>query len=92
MQEHEYPKEPNSGGQFACQICGAIKHPQMTATCFERATPGNALMPEPARREYASEAYDAIGARLIELRKQRQAVLDAPPEVKLADDLDFGCG
>lgn len=74
MQQHKYPKEPNSGGRFACVICGAVQHPQMTATCFDRPTPSGVLMPEPARREYASEAYGAIGARVAELLKERKEV------------------
>jgi len=89
--EHEYPKEPNSGGQFACVICGAVKHPQMTATCFDRPTPGNALMPAPARRQYASEAFDAIGARVVELRAERLAVLNAPAPAEMSEE-DLMCG
>ena len=89
--EHKYPKEPNSGGQYPCVICGAIRHPQMTATCFDRASPGNALMPEPARRLYASEAFDAIGARLIELGKERQAVLNTPAPAEMSEE-DLMCG
>ncbi len=89
--EHKYPKEPNSGGRYACVICGAIQHPQMTAICLERATPGNALMPEPARRQYASEAYDAIGTRIAELRAERQAVLNTPETVEMSEE-DLMCG
>lgn len=52
-----------------CLHCGAKYHPSMTATCLQRAAAQSGLMPEPARREYACEAFDAIGERLAELQK-----------------------
>ncbi len=48
-------------------------------------------MPEPARRQYASEAFDAIGARVVELRAERVAVLNAPAPAKMSDE-DLMCG
>jgi len=48
-------------------------------------------MPEPARRQYASEAFDAIGARLMELHKERQAVLNTPAPVEMSEE-DLMCG
>jgi hypothetical protein len=63
----------------------------MTATCFDRPTPGNALMPEPARRQYASEAFAAIEERVIELRKERQAVLNAAEPAEMSAE-DLMCG
>lgn len=83
MQEHEYLPATADGKRW-CKHCGSMLHPSNLQTCIERASIGSALMPEPERREYASEAWDAIGARLAELRGEQQAILDAPAPVEMS--------
>ena len=65
-----------------CKHCGALKPDPAENTCIERSGIVSELRPEPARREYASEAFDVIGARLAELRKERDAVLNQPPTME----------
>lgn len=66
--EHSFPPADGSGRKW-CLHCGALWHAQMDATCVARAV---ALAPEPARRTYASEDFDAISARIIELKRERE--------------------
>lgn len=63
---HEFPE----GDRF-CKWCGALQHPQMTATCLQRAIPKSELMPEPKRRQFSCEDAEVISARLAELLKER---------------------
>lgn len=57
-----------------CKHCNAV-NPTALETCVMRdGTASTLLAPEPARREFAIEAFDVIGARLAELRRERDAV------------------
>lgn len=62
--------------------------PGTNSTCLEREVPQSTLRPEPARRQFASEDFDTIGARVAELAQQRQDVLNAPEELPLVVDSD----
>ncbi len=62
-----------------CLHCGATA-PATNCLCLDRPAPVSGLMPEPARRQHASEDFDAIGARLAELAKEREAVRNRPAE------------
>lgn len=71
MQEHEF-------SEGWCLHCGAseagctqVAAEGNTSTCNARADTVNALRPEPARRVYASEDFDAIGERMRELEAER---------------------
>lgn len=93
MRQHE--PDPNSpSGARRCVICGAPLDNGYAYTCLDRPTPGGVLMPEPTRREYASEAYGAIGERVAELERERLATqaefAEAP--VPVADEMDWLCG
>jgi len=92
MQEHEYAP-PLPSGERRCIHCGALKHEKYTYTCLDRVAPGGALMPEPTRRVYASEAWDAIGARMEELQKERKAIeaATAPAEKPIETSEDYMC-
>ena len=94
MKEHKWPKEPNPGNNFCCVIRGAVKHQQMTATCFDVPGIAGRLMPEPARRIVACED-NTVGDRIAELRKEREEALNyiAPDDAAVvAAELDFSCG
>lgn len=93
IREHE-AGHPLPGGGTRCVHCGCPMGTQYTYTCLSRANPGGALMPEPARREYASESWDAIGGRLAELRAERDAATNAvaTEAVPVSDEMDWLCG
>lgn len=58
-----------------CHVCGALKDESGNKderTCLPREDHIGKLAPEPKRREYASEAWDAISARIAEIRKEAQ--------------------
>jgi len=76
--QHEFA----TGGDERCRHCGTprARHDQAAQPCVPRWSGTEKLMPEPARRTYASEDFDAIGARLVELAKEREAQLDEPAE------------
>ena len=59
-----------------CTHCGVTK-PTDQNTCIARLIIEVAERPEPARRQYASESFDAIGERLAELRKERDEAIKA---------------
>ena len=77
-----------------CIICGANSWAKVRAQavlagkgdpgvtderqCLERENYISGLCPEPARRQFASEDFDTIGARLEEIRAE--AVAQAPSE------------
>lgn len=61
-----------------CKHCGASEggyHQTIaaggTSTCLERPVSPSALAREPARRTFAIEDFDVIGARVAELDKER---------------------
>lgn len=93
--EHEYMPVTADGKRW-CKHCGSMLHTRILQTCIERVSPGGLLMPEPARRSWAYEDFDAIGARLIELRKEREAVeataAPAPAEQSADTVDDLLCG
>lgn len=65
-----------------CKHCGAV-NPTELETCIMRSGPASAMvMPEPARREYAIEDFDAIGARLAELRRERETAMNSAPTME----------
>lgn len=86
-----------------CVICGASSWAKLRAQavlackgdpgvaderqCLEREDHVGELRPEPQRRQYASESFDEIGARVTELEKERQSAGAAP-------SMDYGdcCG
>lgn len=93
MREHE-PYLVGDNNVKRCRHCGSAWNDNMGISCIERPGKSNKLMPEPARRVYASEAWDALGARLAELRRERDAVnaTPAPASVSVADEMDWLCG
>lgn len=92
IKEHE-PGHPLPGGGTRCIHCGAPLNTKFTYSCLERPGTSSKLMPEPARRQYASEAYEAIGARQAELAAERTALLSEPAEpVPIANVMDDCCG
>ena len=50
----------------------------MAQPCVPRWSGPKKLMPEPSRRIYASEDCDAIGARVAELAKERETLMNTP--------------
>lgn len=74
---HEFPDTDTRENRW-CKWCGCLWHPQMTATCLQRAIPASELRPEPARREYACEAFEEIGKRLVEVAKESLPVESDP--------------
>jgi hypothetical protein len=73
VSQHEFPE---SDGERRCLHCGGLWRSGITATCIQRAIPANQLMPEPKRREYASEAFDEIYKRLVEVMKESLPVAE----------------
>lgn len=72
IREHEWPI--GEGGVIAdaaeCRHCGHVftGAKRRDLLCIWRDAPdGGGIRPEPARREYASEAWDEIGARITEI-------------------------
>lgn len=70
MRQHLFPE-----GQRFCLYCGALHHQQMTATCVERPDPPTA--PEPRRRLFAVDDFDAIHAAREALKPPQDP--DPPP-------------
>jgi len=73
VSQHEFPE---SDGERRCLHCGGLWRSGITATCIQRAIPANQLMPEPKRREYASESFDEIYKRLVEVMKESLPVAE----------------
>ena len=74
---HEFPDGDDPAKR--CVHCGTTwsMHEAMAQPCVPRRPQGGeALRPEPARREYAVDDADVIGARLIELRAERDAAIN----------------
>ena len=46
--------------------------------CIEREDHVGKLCPEPARRQFVYEAFAEIGARVVELEKERLAAINTP--------------
>lgn len=69
-------REHEVGEDGRCKHCGALKPDPVENTCVERVEIVSGDRPEPARREYAIEAVDLIGARLAELRAERDAAMN----------------
>lgn len=68
---------------------------EATCTPREEGLDPNILRPEPARRQWASEAFDEIGKRLAELKEERSAAMNhtEPEETAgLNHEYDYGCG
>jgi hypothetical protein len=74
-----------------CIACGAIAWERLCSLaavagkaipltderqCIEREDYAGALCPEPARRQFALDAYDEIGARMAEIEKERLAAIN----------------
>lgn len=95
VREHKRSED----GEF-CRFCGAnyIGGTFGTeATCLAREETHESyeIRPEPARREFASEAFDEIGKRLAELKEERSAAMNhtEPEETAgLNPEYDYGCG
>lgn len=62
-------------GEF-CIHCGGYK-PGEAVTCVPHEDDPALLRPEPARRMYACEDFDAIGERFVELQMERAAAMNA---------------
>lgn len=77
IREHEFYRADDKGRQW-CMHCGALYQSYMTATCIERPGVAETLAPEPARRVPACEDQDTIRARLEELAREHEAVLNSP--------------
>ena len=68
-----------------CLWCGAAQAESGgwgERTCIERddGITASEIRPEPARRQFAFEDFDAIGGRVAELKRERDAALNKPPE------------
>jgi hypothetical protein len=76
MPEHDF-----SGISDRCVHCGTLKthHENVPQPCVPQWSK-EPLRPEPARHEYASEAFDDIGKRLAELAAERTAAMNIPPK------------
>ena len=83
MRAHEFLPADASGRHW-CTHCGALYHPEISATCLERAAE---TAPARGRRVAALDDIDAIATRIAELRAERDALLTRPdPE---APDMAF---
>lgn len=72
MRGHEYlPATPD--GKRWCKHCGSLFHPHVLQTCVERESVSGLA---PVRRTWACEDYDAIKARVAEVKRQRDAALN----------------
>jgi hypothetical protein len=76
-----------------CLACGAIAWEKLCSLaaaagkaipltderqCIEREDYVGKLCPEPARRQFALNAFDEIGARMVEIEKERLAAINTP--------------
>lgn len=77
MREHQ-PGFYGEKNLKRCIHCGSAWSENMGISCIERKGTSSKLRPEPFRRVWASEAYEAIGARLADLERERKAILAAP--------------
>lgn len=87
MKNHYAPE-----GEKFCIHCGVVM-PGGGKTCIEQPEAVSVLRPAPARRVLAAEDADAISARIAELRRLRDEVLNASPPIEDATPLarDDGC-
>jgi len=89
---HE-PGHPLPGGGVRCVHCGAPMGTPYEYSCLDRRS---GEKPPRARTPSAIDDNDAISTRLAELQKEREAALNAPPEVAAvvaADgEFDWMCG
>jgi len=77
---HTFPE-----GAERCVHCGTLASQiQRTACPGGKAGTTEGARPEPTRRVYASEDWDAIGARQAELRAEHDGVLNQPARSPIA--------
>jgi hypothetical protein len=92
MREHHFPEIVGPDGKSRCIHCG-VAGPATDATCLERPDPNAAQATRPLVS--AAQDFDAINARIKELKTANDAVLanspaaDTPkPRALVADDAD----
>jgi len=73
--EHEFLAP---GADVRCVHCGTKQghHRMVSQPCVPRWSEAEGPMPEPARRVYASEDFDTIHARCVELETDTRAGLN----------------
>jgi len=74
MAAHEF-----ADGAERCMHCSTLKTSVNHTICpGPQRHDAPTLRPEPARHEYASEAFDEIGTRVRELHAERTAAMNEP--------------
>ncbi len=69
-----------------CLYCGAQgPRPDEQRSCVARSDTVGTLRPEPARREYAVDAFETIKTRLAELKAEALPKDGGEPEIVIED-------